>query len=178
MKRRMISLEPSKIVLMRQSRRKRSTATGCLAARGQGLRGFVAAPAADLHGLIDDLPGALGGPELAEGGFEAHVGVLVAVHEARGVEDHRFHREGLRGHAGDFLGDGARVCRLARPIARGREPIARATRRQRFARPVQAAGSVSRPVLSVVSATRRPLPSASRIFSRGTRTSVKRITAL
>ena len=42
---------------------------------------------------------------------------------------------------------------------------AREISRQRFASPTHAAGSVNRPVSSVVSATRKPLPSASKIFS-------------
>jgi hypothetical protein len=50
--------------------------------------------------------------------------------------------------------------------------------RQRFIRPAQAAGIVSRPVFSVVSATFRPRPSPPRIALRGSRTSVKRMTPL
>ena len=42
--------------------------------------------------------------------------------------------------------------------------------------PAQLAGSVSRPVLSVISASLSPLPSPHRMFSRGTRTFVKRMT--
>ena len=52
------------------------------------------------------------------------------------------------------------------------------TSRQRLLSPAHAAGNVIRPVFKVVSATRSPLPSASKMFSRGTRTLVKRITPL
>ena len=89
---------------------------GLLAAAGEGLGGLVAAAAADLHGLVDDLPGPLGGPELADGGFEADVGVLVAVDEAGGVEDHGFHGEGLGGHAGELLGDGGVLADGGAPL--------------------------------------------------------------
>ena len=61
---RMISLEPSKMVLMRLSRRNRSTGTGRFAARLQRRGGFVAAPAADLHRVIDDLPRRLRAPTI------------------------------------------------------------------------------------------------------------------
>src|SRR5208282_5714419 len=54
----------------------------------------------------------------------------------------------------------------------------RARARHRLDRPAQAAGIVKRPVFSVLSATRKPLPSDSRIFSRGTRTLVNCTTPL
>ncbi len=52
----------------------------------------------------------------------------------------------------------------------------RQTSRQRLANAAQEAGSVSRPVFKVTRASFRPRPSASRRFSRGTRTFVKRMT--
>ena len=48
----------------------------------------------------------------------------------------------------------------------------------RLETPTHAAGNVSRPVFSVVSATFNPAPSFAIMFSRGTRTSVNFTTAL
>jgi hypothetical protein len=56
MKRCWISLVPSKMRLMRMSRRIRSTGQGLLAARAQRLGRLVTAAAADLDELVDDLP--------------------------------------------------------------------------------------------------------------------------
>ena len=62
MKRCITSLEPSKMRLIRQSRKMRSTAIGVSPrARERGL-GFVPSTAADLQRLVDDLPGAHGVP--------------------------------------------------------------------------------------------------------------------
>ncbi len=172
----MISLEPSKIVLMRASRIVRSIVDGPLAAGAERVRGLVAAAAEDLHGLVDDVPGRLGAEHLGHRGFEADVGLL-PVHERRGEVGHRLHGEGRRGDARDLVGD-------RRVLSDGRAPLLALVRprfaisSERLPSPMQLAGSVRRPVLSVVRATRRPLPSAAMMFSRGTLTLVKLMTPL
>ena len=55
-------------------------------------------------------------------------------------------------------------------------PHSRIIRSIAFDVPTAVAASVRRPVLSVISASFSPWPSAARMFSRGTRTFVKRIT--
>src|SRR5580704_4146828 len=67
---------------------------------------------------------------------------------------------------------------IGRPHCSRSIPHFRAMAKHRFDTPTHAAGNVNRPVFSVVSATRSPLPSLSRIFSRGTRTLVKCTTPL
>src|SRR3954468_2917342 len=67
---------------------------------------LVTATATNLHGIIDDLPGHFSSPKFAHGGFEADVGLLVAIDEAGSVKGHRFHGEGVGGHARDLVGDG------------------------------------------------------------------------
>src|SRR5260221_10790067 len=62
-----------------------------LAARSERLRRFIAAPAADLHGVVDDLPGPLAGPKLAQRGFESDIGGFVAVYDSPRVNDRLLH---------------------------------------------------------------------------------------
>ena len=65
------------------------------------LRSHLAIAESLVHRLRDSV--------IPSSGFEAHVGVLVAIDEARGVERHRFHGEGLGGEARDLFRNGARV---------------------------------------------------------------------
>ncbi len=60
--------------------------------------------AVDLHGVVDDLPQRLGGPDLEHGGFE-HVVLEAAVDEAGALGRGRLHGEGVGGHVGDLLLD-------------------------------------------------------------------------
>src|SRR5258708_16137013 len=53
-----------------------------LAARSERLRRFIAAPAADLHGVVDDLPGPLAGPKLAQRGFQSDIGGFFPIHQS------------------------------------------------------------------------------------------------
>jgi hypothetical protein len=79
---------------------------GFVATRAQRVRRFVAAPAANLHRVVHDLPRGFSAPQLAQRGLEPDVGMLVLVHQARGVERHRFHGKRVGGHAREFVGDG------------------------------------------------------------------------
>jgi hypothetical protein len=81
MNRRMISLEPSKIRLMRRSRIS-ARRDRLLAARLERRRGLVAAAAADLHAVVDDAPRALAVVHLRDRGLQPDVG-LAGVRQAR-----------------------------------------------------------------------------------------------
>src|ERR1700747_2854727 len=87
-----------------------------LAARSERLRRFVAAPAADLHCVIDNFPGALASPQLAKRGFEPDISGFVAINDAGGEKHHRFHRENLRSDARQLFRNGSM-------FADGRPPL-------------------------------------------------------
>ena len=70
----MISVDPSKIRLIRRSRRICSTGIAALAPRSQGVGRLVPAPAPDLDQLVGDPPGVLGGVELGQRGLDPDVG--------------------------------------------------------------------------------------------------------
>ena len=59
-----------------------------------------------MHGVIDDLPRNFAAPHLAHRRFEPNVRLLVAVNQAGGVKRHGLHREGIRRHARDSVGNG------------------------------------------------------------------------
>ena len=79
---RMISLEPSKIRLMRKSRIMRSTGIGASPRARSESRGLVAAAAADLQRVVHDLPAVLGVPHLGDRRLEADV-VVAACRPSR-----------------------------------------------------------------------------------------------
>jgi len=114
----------------------------------------------------------------AERGFKADVRVLVAIHTAGGEQRHGFHRKHIRRHPGQLVRDGRVFCRWARPTVFVCQPT-----RGKFSGSVSPARCTRRatsigPWSSVVNATRNPLPSASRMFSTGTRTLVKWMNAV
>src|SRR4051812_34544400 len=119
---------------------------GLLAARLQRLGGLVAAPAADLHQLVGDLPAQLGGVELGDRRLDADV-VALLVGQAAGDVEHGLQAEGAGGEERDLLGDrvvladrAAPLHALVAPLARDlRRPLADADadRRQRQAAGVQ-----------------------------------------
>ena len=82
----MISVEPSKIRLMRMSRSICSAGTGFSPRRAQRLGGLVAAAAADLDHRVDGLPAELGAVELGERRLDADVVALVVGQAARDVD--------------------------------------------------------------------------------------------
>ena len=146
-----------------------------LAARRERLLGLVAAPAADLHHLVDDLPRARRVPLLGGRGLEPDVVAAAVGHLGREARE-RLHREGVRGDLRDLVRD-----RLVRPRAcpTARARLAQRTiPRQTLAVPTEMLGIERRPSLSVVSAIFSPLPSLPIRFAAGMRTSLKRITAL
>ena len=100
----MISVEPSKMRLMRMSRSCCSTGDRPLAARLERLGGLVAAAAADLHQLVDDLPAQLGRVELRDRRLDPDV-VRLVVGEPAGDVEHRLQPERARGDERDLLRD-------------------------------------------------------------------------
>ena len=82
----------------------------------QGVGRFVTAAAPNLHGVVDDLPGHFAAPHLAHRRFEPNVRLLVAVNQAGGVKRHGLHRECIRRHASDPVGNGG-------VFADGRTPL-------------------------------------------------------
>src|SRR5260221_12189913 len=81
-----------------------------LAARSERLRRFIAAPAADLHGVVDDLPGPLAGPKLAQRGFESDIGGFVPDNEACSEKHHPIHHEKLRNEARQPIRNGTKFA--------------------------------------------------------------------
>ena len=104
MNRRMISLEPSKIMLIRQSRRKRSTGTPSSPRPRSDCGRFVTAAAADLHRFVGNFPRRFGRPHFAHGGFDSQIAGL-AIDQTRSEKRDRFHRENVARHLGDFSGN-------------------------------------------------------------------------
>src|SRR5688572_32218698 len=62
-----------------------------LASSTERISSFITPPTANLHGVVNDLPGGFCSPELAQGGFQPHIGVLVLVYETRRVTSHGLH---------------------------------------------------------------------------------------
>jgi hypothetical protein len=77
--------------------------------------GLVAAPAADLHDVVRDFPGARRVPLLGGGGLEARV-EFVGVGHAAGQQDDGFHGEGLRGDVADHERDGLVIPEALAPL--------------------------------------------------------------
>ena len=172
----MISVEPSKIRLIRTSRSSCSAGTARSPRARQRVGGLVAPTAADLHQLVGDQPRHLARPQLRQRRLDPDVGARPRRPVAQDSSTHRLQR--VRG--GRDEGD------LARPRPRARRPAgptapARPTTRGRSSAttsPVaeHMAGIDSRPVLSVVSAILSPSPSLPSRFSTGTRTWCSRVT--
>ena len=155
-----------------QSRITRSTGIGALAARGQRRRGLVAAPAAHLHGVVDELASprrcSTAWPSRPRGGCRsAPVGQQVA------EVGHGLHREGAAAMSEIMCGRSPRAGRWACPTARARWPSGGRCPGTPCRCPPSGCGIESRPSLRVMSAILRPLPSCPMRFSGGTRTSLK-----
>ena len=148
---------------------------GPLPAAAQAVGGLVAAAALDLQGVVHDAPADFRVPHLGHGGLEPDVGGAPVGHQRREV-GHRLHGEDLGRHPPDLLGDGVVLADRLAPLHPLGGPPARRSRAHRLAPATAEAGSVSRPVLSVTSASLRPLPSPQSMFSTGTFTLVKRMT--
>ena len=142
---------------------------GIFAALPQGVGGFVAAASPDLHRVAHQVPGLLAVPQLGHGRLEAHVQSAEARH-GRGQFHGRFHRVGLGGHASQHLGDGVVLSDRRTPLDAFARPLSAGTQ-QPLPAAVQKAGSASRPVFRVMSASFSPSPSPHSRFSRGTFTS-------
>ena len=97
------------------------------AAGGERLLGLVAAAAADLHRVVDDLPGAVGVPLLAGRRFEADV-VAAAVGHLGGQLGDRLHGEGGGGHVGDHVGDRLVLAHRPAPLHALAGPLAAISR--------------------------------------------------
>ena len=163
----MISVEPSKMRLMRMSRSICSAGTARLAARGERLGGLEAASAADLHQLVGDQPAHLRAVELGQRRLDPDVVAPASASSARQLE-HRLEPEGRGGDEGDLAARHGFVL-TDRPAPL--HPLAATTRGRSsgttWPRPRTIAGSDSRPVLSVDSAIFRPSPSLPMRFSVG-----------
>ncbi len=171
----MISVEPSKIRLIRRSRRICSTGDRALAAGGQRVGRLVAATAADLHQLVGDLPGHLARVQLDQRRLDADVVALVVGEHAAQVE-HGLHAVRGRGDEGELRRHRLVLADRPSPLDALGRPLAGDVERTTWRRRRTIAGSESRPVLSVVSAIFRPRPSPPITFSAGTNTSWKRVT--
>ena len=164
---RMISLDPSKIRLMRESRIVRSTGIGVLAARAQRLRRLVAAPAADLQRVVHDrasrLPCSTASRSRPRAGCRSRPARTAASRARRSLPSRTWSPPSARSCARP-----PRACRSAAPHCTRSVAHVRDDFEQRLRRPPHTlAGIVSRPVLSVVSASFSPLPSPHSMFSRG-----------
>ena len=132
----MISVEPSKIRLMRMSRSICSAGTGFSPRACERLRRLVAAAAADLDHRVDGLPAELGGVELGDRGLDAEVVALV-VGQAAGDVDHRLEAERGAGDERELLRDRvvladrlAPLLALVGPLARDLQRVLRRRRRR------------------------------------------------
>ena len=151
---RMISLEPSKIRLMRKSRIMRSTGIGLLAAAPQAVGRLVAAAALDLQRVVNDSPPDLGVPHLGDRRLEPDVGGA------------RSARSEPRSATASMAKMSAAIrpifCAIASCLPTGWPHCTRSAAqrreisRQRLPPATADAGRVSRPVLRVMSASLRP----------------------
>ena len=73
-----------------------------LAARSQGGGCFISPPAANLHGVVDDLPARLRVEHLCHCGFQTNV-ITAAVHQRSAQLRDRLHGKDCGGHASDFF---------------------------------------------------------------------------
>ena len=140
----MISVEPSKIRLIRESRSSARPARGDRLGRPANQR-FLAAAPANLHEVIDHSPGSLRAPEFAEGGLHPEVDPW---HRPGGSHpDHRVGGVGIGSHVGDLRGDGFVTADFRSPLASFHTHRSRAIFKLSNARPEQAAGRSADPRL-------------------------------
>ena len=161
----MISLEPSKIRLIRTSRSCCSAGT----ARSRAPRATPPSRSrvpADLDQLVGDQPAHLGGPQLRQAA-SMRMSVSPRRPGARQLDD-RLHREG-RGRDERDLPPRPRAAPPGDPLHPLGGPLA-GDLQDHLAPAELSAGIDSRPALSVVSAILSPSPSLPSRFSTGTRT--------